>query len=509
MVRLIICLILSNLSTEVRAQVAQADSLILVKLYNSTNGPTWKTKTNWLTGPVSTWHGIYVENKQVLTIQFFDNGLKGTLPDEITNLSKLITLQFFNEPGLIGSLPQNIGNLKELKWFNIRGSKMTGDIPKSITKLTNLINLELHGLFTGTIPDSIGLLEQLESLSLRPNQLSGQLSGTIPQSLYNLKKIKYLSLGGNKLSGTISPALNSMSTIENIFLDKNQFTGDFPSIRNLTKLRDLLIDRNNFTGNLDTILGLHPEMEYCWAFQNNFSGTFSPLHFNSNKTIQILIDNNEISRIGDFSAFNSNVQFSMNCKENRFGFDDLVNNQKLGKKLTVFPQKPLTKDTTIILKLGESFTIKSPMNNQGIVYDWYKNGLKIIGNTNARLIITSFSSGDIGDFHFVARHPSFTSQDSIISGRYKLTDRSTSNKELNKDLYKIRYRPSDQSVLVSLPYLNENTYLRIFALDGRVLAEKLVNSIDTPMSIGNLNTGIYIFNLSNRQGFLSQKFVKY
>ena len=42
------------------AQVNKQDSLVLVNLYNSTNGPGWRSNTNWLTtSPVSTWYRVY------------------------------------------------------------------------------------------------------------------------------------------------------------------------------------------------------------------------------------------------------------------------------------------------------------------------------------------------------------------------------------------------------------------------------------------------------------------
>ena len=41
---------------------AQQDSLALVALYTATDGDNWTNNTNWLTGPVSTWLGVTVEN---------------------------------------------------------------------------------------------------------------------------------------------------------------------------------------------------------------------------------------------------------------------------------------------------------------------------------------------------------------------------------------------------------------------------------------------------------------
>jgi hypothetical protein len=36
----------------------ELDSLVLVELYNNTNGPGWINNDNWLTGNLDSWHGI-------------------------------------------------------------------------------------------------------------------------------------------------------------------------------------------------------------------------------------------------------------------------------------------------------------------------------------------------------------------------------------------------------------------------------------------------------------------
>ncbi len=57
------------------------DSLVLVQLYNNTDGPNWKNNTNWLKGPVSTWHGIEFDGR-VKKINLNDNNLIGHLPTQ-------------------------------------------------------------------------------------------------------------------------------------------------------------------------------------------------------------------------------------------------------------------------------------------------------------------------------------------------------------------------------------------------------------------------------------------
>jgi hypothetical protein len=72
------------------------DSLALVALYNSTNGPEWTNNANWLTGPVDTWYGITVENERVTWLHLENNNLSGQIPPEIGNLFNLQDLVISN-----------------------------------------------------------------------------------------------------------------------------------------------------------------------------------------------------------------------------------------------------------------------------------------------------------------------------------------------------------------------------------------------------------------------------
>src|SRR4051794_34959235 len=82
--------ICTNIHTA-NAQVNVQDSLALVDLYNSTNGPNWNNHTNWLTkAPVSTWYGIQIgTNERVTEINSFKNNLVGNIPSSIGNLTNL------------------------------------------------------------------------------------------------------------------------------------------------------------------------------------------------------------------------------------------------------------------------------------------------------------------------------------------------------------------------------------------------------------------------------------
>ena len=72
----------------------EADSLALVSLYETLSGNFWTTNTNWLSGPVATWHGSRLNAEgRVTRIDLRQNELIGFPPDALGTLTALDTLQ--------------------------------------------------------------------------------------------------------------------------------------------------------------------------------------------------------------------------------------------------------------------------------------------------------------------------------------------------------------------------------------------------------------------------------
>ena len=121
-----------------QAAVSVPDSLALVALYNSTNGPGWKTQTNWLTqAPVATWFGLETSVNQtsglneILEIDLSNNNVSGTIPDSITVLDEL---QNFNvSTNFIKGLPADMSGMTALANFDCRNNRLAfGDLIPAI-----------------------------------------------------------------------------------------------------------------------------------------------------------------------------------------------------------------------------------------------------------------------------------------------------------------------------------------------------------------------------------------
>lgn len=82
-----------------------------------------------------------------------------------------------------------------------------------------------QAFLTGSIPKSLGQLDQLQVLDLGGNGLTG----TIPEELGQLGHLQELSLGRNLLTGPIPEALGQFGRLRVLNLTDNQLTDSVPS----------------------------------------------------------------------------------------------------------------------------------------------------------------------------------------------------------------------------------------------------------------------------------------
>lgn len=223
---LCILFITADLFSTAKAQVNTTDSLALVDLYNSTNGPNWTKHINWLTiAPVSTWYGVGVTNNRVTSLSLTANRLNGKLPSSIGNLTGLQSLDLYAN-NLKGAIPSSVGNLVNLTYLSFYMNNLSGAIPSSIGNLINLttLNFSTNNL-AGAIPFSIGNLINLTYLDLTGKVTDKpRLSGVIPSSIGKLVKLIDLELSYNTLSGELPSTFNKLVNLKRINLQHNQLT---------------------------------------------------------------------------------------------------------------------------------------------------------------------------------------------------------------------------------------------------------------------------------------------
>ncbi len=166
-------------------EIPQAECHALADIYLNTNGAGWTNHTGWLQNntPCS-WYGVLCNKGHVLALILTNNGLRGTLPFSLNDLTGLVSL--------------GLGN-----------NQLSGQLPPLYSGLTKLQALDLsQNQLSGALPAQLGYLSSLQSLNLNSNMLSGDMSTLIT----HLTNLISLNLSYNALNPTDSGVRDFLTT---------------------------------------------------------------------------------------------------------------------------------------------------------------------------------------------------------------------------------------------------------------------------------------------------------
>ncbi|XP_027171445.1 receptor kinase-like protein Xa21 [Coffea eugenioides] len=194
----------------------------------------------------------------------------GSIPDEIGNLSSLITLELCCNQ-LSGMLPNTIKNLEKLQQIDLHDNKLSKTSLEYLCVWQNLGGLFLgENQISGSIPECIGNVTSLRFLSLDSNKLNSSL----PITVWNLKDLLVLNLSRNYLSGTLSPEIRNLKTAISIDLSINEISGGIPSsIGDMVNLQNLLLAYNRLEGSIPVSIGTTLSLEWLDLSHNHLTGT--------------------------------------------------------------------------------------------------------------------------------------------------------------------------------------------------------------------------------------------
>ncbi len=379
------------------APCRESDSLALVALYNSTNGPNW-TNTWDLTQPMDTWYGIGVNENGCVTCIDMDgvvncggnvstpgNNLTGSIPPEIGNLANLEILVLYSNQ-LSGSIPPELENLNNLIYLNLAVNQLSGEIPPQLGNLSNLVELNLKSnQLSGSIPWQLSNLSNLYGLNISYNQLSG----SIPPQLGDMGNLGHLYLNNNQLSGNIPPELGNLSILIYMHLHDNQLSGDIPSELGNLNIYHLVLSFNQLSGNIPLELA------------------------NINNLKKLDLSNNQLTgTVPDFSELLN--LYDLRIYKNKFSFDDISANYAVNNdSINSFEYSPqyhgevqshiVELDTTLTLELS---TPLPGNNNQNVSYQWKRNDDTLVAAVESIYPINNLQLSDVGKYTLHMTDPS-------------------------------------------------------------------------------------------------------
>ncbi|XP_010275979.1 PREDICTED: probable leucine-rich repeat receptor-like protein kinase At5g49770 [Nelumbo nucifera] len=222
----------------------------------------------------------------------FNRGLTGSLSPRIGDLQKLNIL-ILAGCSFTGSIPKELGNLAQLSFLALNSNNFTGGIPPSLGTLSKLYWLDLaDNQLTGVIPVStdkspgLDLLLKAKHFHFNKNKLSGP----IPPKLFSSEMVLiHVLFDGNQLSGTIPETLGLVQTLEVLRLDRNFLRGSVPSnLNNLTNINELHLAHNQLTGPVPDLTGME-SLNYVDLSNNSFDPSEAPSWFSTIKSLTTLV----------------------------------------------------------------------------------------------------------------------------------------------------------------------------------------------------------------------------
>ncbi|MDF9796619.1 M6 family metalloprotease-like protein [Catalinimonas alkaloidigena] len=430
---------------EIEGSVNVQDSLALIAMYNQMGGSGWSKKDKWLNAPVSSWEGVTVNNGRVTRLDFYNAGLKGSLPGAFYSLKELRSLTFadnsingtldkrfgqltkleevfIRQPNLNANFLSELSALKQLKSLKLQELSLSVGLPQNIDQLSALEHLEIqNSSLSGGIPSSIGNLVKLKNLILTNNNLTGsiptsmggvralqffnadnnQLSGTLPAELVELPVLKTLSVEENRLSA-LPTNLFSSNSLTTLNLSNNLIGGELPKtvIRTATAYMNIDLSGNQLTGivseNLSKINYSRLDLS-----ENELEGKLPALKVDT--YISIAANNfTQLEKLQDIGQNQSNL--ILWCQSNALTFEDLTPNLAYLSGSNA-AQRYSPQDT---IKIGVNETVNEGatkniaiLEDEGLTsnrYQWYLNEESISNANGKNLEITNFSSNDEGTY---------------------------------------------------------------------------------------------------------------
>ena len=164
-----------------------------------------------------------------------------------SSIGKLTNLKELNLGGnMIKTIPQSIGNLKKLEVlclgrkaysYTVPNNRFT-ELPSSISDFTQLKKLVLNDCEISTLPESFGMLVNLEHLDLGGCRDFSKL----PEDLGGLQKLTFLSLINTKIS-SLPVSIGELNSLEELVLVRCEFTQSISSLNKLTNLKKIAISK--------------------------------------------------------------------------------------------------------------------------------------------------------------------------------------------------------------------------------------------------------------------------
>ncbi|KAF3434348.1 hypothetical protein FNV43_RR25451 [Rhamnella rubrinervis] len=232
-------------------------------------------------------------------LNLFHSSFDGQVPQEISYLSQLLSLDLSGNPNLkletwsLQRTTANLTNLKELRLCFVNMSFVQIHSLMNLSSSLTSLDLSYSGL-QGKFPEKIFLLPNLQVLSLSYNQ---NLTGFFPKSNWSTSPIRELTLSRTAFSIDMSYLVRNLKFLNGLYLRTCTFIRSYPPLvmaGNLSKITLLDLSFNNFDGHIPWNIFLNLQQLISLDLSgNNFVGQLPETCTNNSNQISFLCDSSQ------------------------------------------------------------------------------------------------------------------------------------------------------------------------------------------------------------------------
>ncbi|KAJ4814480.1 Receptor-like protein 12 [Rhynchospora pubera] len=343
-----------------------------------------------------TWDGITCDQLtgMVIKLDLSSRSISGELNPVLFNITSLQYLDLSNNWFHDVKLPDTgFERLTNLTHLDLSCAGFVGDVPISISVLTNLISLDLSNLISSNGADNNLLLDgsrlqiilknltklqvlYLDGVNISSNgsewgnavsqvghtleelsMMDCSLTGPIDPTLVQLKLLKVLQLDSNNLSSHMPIFLANFSSLRVLSLsacglrgpfsneifhktdltvielsENHMLSGQLPEFTNGSLLQHLFIGGTNFTGPIPNSIGYLQKLSTLELSFCDFYGEVPTSVVNLTKLIDVYFQRNRFTGMIPISLFSHPSLESLDLSENKFTGYLLVRLDRCGKK---------------------------------------------------------------------------------------------------------------------------------------------------------------------------------
>mmetsp|Transcript_13549 Transcript_13549/g.23795 ORF Transcript_13549/g.23795 Transcript_13549/m.23795 type:complete len:752 (-) Transcript_13549:772-3027(-) len=262
------------------------DEQALLSLVQDAEGKAWTTSLHgWSANsgiPVCDWDGITCRKSSM------DGGADDAAVVTGVNVTQKLS----------GTIPTELGLLTELEHLTLKNNMLRGSIPQELANLKKLRTLDLTQCFlTGTLPQRFES-SQLESIGLAHNAISGKFFSEDDSP--HLQSLREIWMENNLLTGTLhGSSIMKIPRLKILSLSDNDLSGLIPgeALGSLPSLHYLYLDSNHFVGPLPSQLAQvgRASILELWVQDNALSGTVPASYARFDQLHDFFIDTNKLT----------------------------------------------------------------------------------------------------------------------------------------------------------------------------------------------------------------------